>query len=90
MRSTHYACQILINLEFSQKISEKYPNIKFHMNSSSGNRVVPCEHTDRHDETNSRFCTFENSSTKTPTSFMLANSSPGVLNEPSYVVLNFI
>jgi hypothetical protein len=25
---------------------EKYPNIKFHENPSSGNRVVPCGRTD--------------------------------------------
>jgi hypothetical protein len=29
-------------LEFSQHIFEKYSNIKFHENPSSGSRVVPC------------------------------------------------
>ena len=32
--------------EFSRHISEKYLNIKFHENPSSGSRVVPCGKTD--------------------------------------------
>jgi hypothetical protein len=32
--------------------------MKFHENSSSGNRVVPCGQTDRHDEANNRFSQF--------------------------------
>jgi hypothetical protein len=35
-----------MKLEFSQQISEKYSNIKFHENLSSGSRVVPCGWTD--------------------------------------------
>jgi hypothetical protein len=35
-------------LEFYQQICEKYHNIKFHENPSSGNRVVPCGRRDRH------------------------------------------
>ena len=35
-----------MNLEFSQQIFEKYSNIKFHENPSSGSRVVPCGQTD--------------------------------------------
>jgi hypothetical protein len=42
MKSTRYFCQILIKLEFSGQRVEKYSNIKFHENSSSGSRVV-CE-----------------------------------------------
>ena len=48
MQSTRSACQILMKLEFSRHIFEKYSNIKFHENPSSG-RVVPCGRTDRHD-----------------------------------------
>jgi len=33
--------------EFSRHIFEKYPNIKFHENLPSGNRVVPRGQTDR-------------------------------------------
>jgi len=33
---------ILMKLEFSQQFFEKYSNIKFHENLSSGSRVVPC------------------------------------------------
>jgi hypothetical protein len=55
---TPYSCQMLINLELSQKIFEKCSNIKFHKNASCGNRVLPCGQIDertKHDETNSRF-----------------------------------
>jgi len=43
--------------EHSRQIFEKYSNIKFHQNPSSGSRV-PCEQTDRHDEAKSRFSQF--------------------------------
>ena len=68
MHSTHYSSPILMKLEFSQQIFEKYTNIKFHENPSSESRVVPCGQTNRrtngqtgrHDETNytdqQRFC----------------------------------
>ena len=36
-----HSCRILIKLEFSPQILEKYSNIKFHENPSSGSRVVP-------------------------------------------------
>jgi len=36
-----YFCQILIKLEYSRKIFEKYSNIKFYENTSVGNQVVP-------------------------------------------------
>ena len=41
VQSTHYTCQILIKLEFSQQIFKKYSTIQFHENPSSGNPVVP-------------------------------------------------
>jgi hypothetical protein len=47
--------RFLIKLKFSPQIFEIYSNIKFHENSSSGSRVVPCGRTDRHNEVNSRF-----------------------------------
>ena len=37
---------VLIRLEFSRHIFEKYPNIKLRENSSIGSRVVPCGQTD--------------------------------------------
>jgi hypothetical protein len=44
---------------FLLKVFEKYCNMKFHENPSSGSRVVSCVQTggrrDRHDEANSRF-----------------------------------
>jgi len=42
MLSTRYSCQILMKLEFSQQIFEKYSNIKFQENPSSGSPVLPC------------------------------------------------
>jgi hypothetical protein len=41
-----FASQILIKLGFSQQIFERCYKIKFHENSSSGRRVVPCGRTD--------------------------------------------
>ena len=42
-----YCCQILVKLEISRQMFEKYSNIKFHENPSSGSRVVPADaHTD--------------------------------------------
>jgi hypothetical protein len=40
--STQHSCQILIKLEFSTQICEKYSNIKFCENPSSGCQAVPC------------------------------------------------
>ena len=37
---------------------EKFSDIQFHKNPSSGSRVVPCGRTDGHDEANSRFSQF--------------------------------
>jgi hypothetical protein len=39
---THYSFQILMEPEFSQQTFEKYSNINFHENLSSGSRVIPC------------------------------------------------
>ena len=39
-------CQILVRLEFSRHIFEKYSSIKFHANPSSESRVVSREQTD--------------------------------------------
>ena len=51
-----------MKLEFSRQIFEKYSNIKFHENPSSGSRVVPYGRTDRrtnkHDEANSHYSQF--------------------------------
>jgi len=35
-----------MKLEFSRQVFEKYTNIKYHENPSSGSRVVPCGRTD--------------------------------------------
>jgi len=57
-----YSGQILMQLEFSRQIFEKYSNIKFYENPSTGSRVVPCGRTDglkdRHEEANSHFSKF--------------------------------
>ena len=46
MYSTPYYCQILKKLEFSGQNFEKYSNIKFRENPSSGRRVIPYGWTD--------------------------------------------
>jgi hypothetical protein len=46
MYSTRYSRQILMILEFSQQIFEKYSNIQFHENLSGDSRVVSCGRTD--------------------------------------------
>jgi hypothetical protein len=50
--------QILMKLEFSQQIFEKYSNIKFHENLSSGSRVHPCGWTERHEKATNYFHNF--------------------------------
>jgi hypothetical protein len=63
MSSSRYSCQILMKLQFSRQIFEKYSNIKFNENPSSESRVVPCGEmdgrTDRNDEANSRISPFK-------------------------------
>jgi hypothetical protein len=46
------------------QIFEKYSNLEFHENPSSGRWVVPCGWTDRHDKANSRFSQFCESAEK--------------------------
>ena len=41
MLSAGYCCRNLMKLTFPRQRFEKYPNIKFHKNPSSGGRVVP-------------------------------------------------
>ena len=60
--------------EFAGQIFEKYSNIKFPENPSSGNRVVPCRRTDREDEANIRFWKISQTRLKTVnTSLFLVN-----------------
>ena len=60
MSSIRYSFSILVKLEFSGQIFffEKYTNVKFHENPSSGSRVVPCGQTDGPDAADSRFSLF--------------------------------
>jgi len=55
--------------EFSQRIFEKYSNIKLRENPSIGSPVVPCRQTDgrteRYYEVNSRFSEFRKQTTGT-------------------------
>jgi len=55
-----------MKLEFPRQTFEKYTNIKFRGNPSSGSRVVPFGRTDRHDETNSLFFAILRTRLKTP------------------------
>jgi len=62
MLCTHYSCQVLIKLEFSGQIFDKYTNTNFHENPYSESWGVPCGQTykqaDGEDEAKSRFSQF--------------------------------
>jgi len=45
--NTRYSCQILIKLECSRQIFEKFPSIEFHKNPFSGSRIIRSEQTNR-------------------------------------------
>jgi hypothetical protein len=47
-----------MKLKFSRQILEKYSNIKFLENMSSGSRVVSCERMYGHDKANGRLSQF--------------------------------
>jgi len=47
MQSTRYSFSILMKLEFSRQIFEKFSNAIFNENPSSENRVVLCGRKDR-------------------------------------------
>ena len=47
MYRAHYSWQILMKLEFSRQIFEKYSHVQCHENTSSGSRVVPCRRVKR-------------------------------------------
>ena len=49
-----------MRLEISRRSSEKYTNIKFHENPSSGSRVVPCGRKDGRTDTTEVFFAFRN------------------------------
>jgi hypothetical protein len=51
MHRTRYFSQIVMKLEFSRQIFEKYSNINFHENSSSESQVFPCGRRDRQTDT---------------------------------------
>jgi len=63
--TVHHSCPILMNMEVSRQILEKFSNIKFNKNPNSGKRDVRYDgltdrqkdsvRTDRHNEANSRF-----------------------------------
>ena len=62
---------------FFGQIFERYPNIKFHENPSSGSRVVPCGRTDIHEAIRpfSQFCERAPPPKKKPVSPLLNISS---------------
>jgi hypothetical protein len=61
------SCHISVKLEFSRQIFEKYSNVEFHENLSSGSRVVPCGQTDM-TKLIVAFCDFAKRSPKIPLS----------------------
>ena len=59
MWSTLYSCPILMKLEFSRQIFEKFSNIKFHENPCSCS-LVPCGQTDGRTDITKPTVTFRN------------------------------
>jgi hypothetical protein len=59
MHCAHNSCHVLMKIEFSKQMFEKYSNTKFDENLSSGTQLVASRRivrqTDRHDEANRRF-----------------------------------
>jgi len=47
MFNDRYSGHIVIQIEFSRRISEQCSNIKFHEYPSSGSRVLPCGREDK-------------------------------------------
>ena len=60
MYNNRHSCKIVIKIQFSRRIFEKYSNFKFHENSSSESRVLPRGQTDGqiHDEADTHFSQF--------------------------------
>jgi hypothetical protein len=59
-----------MKLEFFQEIFEKYPNIKFQENLSSGGRDVPCGQTKDMMKVMVAFCSFVNAPKKKVTLYI--------------------
>ena len=55
-----YSCPILVKLEFSGQIFEKYTNIKFHKNPSIVSRGIQCGQTDRQTDMTKQVAVFRN------------------------------
>ena len=53
-----FSSDFFVKPEPSRQTWDKYSNIELRANPSSGSRVIPLGHTDRHDETNGRFAQF--------------------------------
>jgi hypothetical protein len=60
MYSTCDSCLILMKLEFSRQVFDKYSGIKFNENPSSGSQVIPYRWTDRMTNLIVAFCNFAN------------------------------
>jgi hypothetical protein len=58
LRSSCKIPVVVVKVSKNTQNTQKYSNIKFHENPFSGNRVVTCGRTDRHDEASSRFSQF--------------------------------
>jgi len=66
MKSTHYSFHILMNLELSLQILEKFSNYKISWKPSNESWVFPFGPTDRHGEASSRFSNYENEPNNAP------------------------
>ena len=62
---------MLMKLEFSGQVFEKFSDIKFHENASSENLVVPCGQTDGRTDMTKLFAIFSNSAKSRCFSFIV-------------------
>jgi hypothetical protein len=72
-----------MKLEFSGHSFEKYSNVKFHENTSSASRVVPCGQTDRQSD---RLTDWQTGMTKLTVAFRNFANAPNTHEITLYIL----
>jgi hypothetical protein len=89
MYSTRCSCHILLKLQYSRQIFEKYSNTKFPETPSNRSRVVPCGRTDgqtdTRDEAPMRFSQFCKRRKKWLSIYIPQNKNPRFSNASDIV-----
>jgi hypothetical protein len=90
MQNTHYSCHVLMRLEFSPRIFEKYSNNKFHENPSSDSRDGPCRRTDRQRVMTKKivvFCNFAKAPKKVQVAYVILHENTLYITNRPFVQL---